>query len=220
MTYTRDKCIRGAPDSRVQKYAMGTHKDDRTHLVELLPEMTLQIQGMALESARIAAGKKLTTELQDRCLLELKCHPHNVLRENKMISGAHPDRLQEGMRRAFRKPLGRAARAQSEQPLFSVRLHEQEVNPAREALTLTSKKLPKSYSVGISAIAAQRHADGQTASLGFLPAFKEYKRVSSADLRSRWMQIVDQQEEAFHSLVRGELQGRHIPSGRQSGESG
>jgi len=97
---------------------------------------------MALESARIAAGKELIARLEDKYFLELKSHPHNVLRENKMIFGAHADRLQEGMRRAFGKPLGGAARVQSDRPLFSVQVYEQGLDAAKEALTLASKKLP------------------------------------------------------------------------------
>ncbi|MDH5362932.1 MAG: ribosomal protein L16 [Aigarchaeota archaeon] len=64
------------------------------------------------------------------------------------------DRSQEGMRRAFGKPVGRTARVQAEQPLLSVRVYEGGVDVAKEALTLASKKLPKSYSVRITSIAA------------------------------------------------------------------
>ena len=152
--YTRNKYIRGAPESRVQKYTMGTYSDDYTHLVELLPKMTLQIRDVALESARITAGKKLSGELEDRYFMELRSHPHNVLRENKMLFGAHADRLQEGMRRAFGKPMGRAARAQAERPVFSVRVYKEGVDVAKKALTLASRKLPKSYSVRVTPIAA------------------------------------------------------------------
>lgn len=152
--YTRDEYIRSVPDSRVQKYTMGTYRDDYTHIVNLLSRMTLQIRDMALESARITAGKTLTAKLEDRYFLELKSHPHNVLRENKMLFGAHADRLQEGMRRAFGKSVGKAARVQAEQPVLSVRVYEDGVDVAKEALTLASKKLPKSYSVRITSIAA------------------------------------------------------------------
>ncbi|GBC68980.1 hypothetical protein HRbin01_00670 [archaeon HR01] len=145
MTYARKEYIHGPPDSRITKYTAGVYRPDYTHELLLVPETTLQIRDVALESARIALNKVLSEKLTDRFYAEVKAHPHHVLRENKMIFGAHADRLQEGMRRAFGKPIGRAARVEMGEPVFRVLVYSDGVRAAREALELAGKKLPKKY---------------------------------------------------------------------------
>ncbi len=150
MPYTRGEYIHGAPEPRISKYTMGTYREDYTHELELIALEELQVRDVALESARVSIGKMLSSKLGENYFLELKTHPHIILRENKMIFGAHADRLQEGMRRAFGKPIGRAARLEPGKPVFRVLVYENGVNVAKEALELASKKLPKSYKVTIS----------------------------------------------------------------------
>lgn len=145
MTYTRNEYIHGPPPSRITKYNAGVYRDDYTHELLLIPETDLQIRDVSIESARIAINKYLTEKLNDKFYLEVKAHPHHVLRENKMIFGAHADRLQEGMRRAFGKPIGRAARVDMGQPVFRLLVYADGVQAGREALDLAAKKLPKKY---------------------------------------------------------------------------
>ncbi len=145
MPYTRHEYIHGPPPMRITKFSAGTYREDYTHELLLIPETSLQIRDVALESARITLNKFLTDKLGGNFFAELKAHPHHVLRENKMIFGAHADRLQEGMRRAFGKPVGRAARVEPGQPVFRVLVYADGVQRAREALELAAKKLPKKY---------------------------------------------------------------------------
>jgi len=145
MPYTRVEYIHGPPQMRVAKFTAGTYKEDYTHELLLVPETDLQIRDVSLESARIALTKQLTDSLAGNFYVELKAHPHVVLRENKMIFGAHADRLQEGMRRAFGKPVGRAARVVKGQPVFRVLVYADGVEKARKALEVAAKKLPKHY---------------------------------------------------------------------------
>lgn len=155
--YTRDDYIHGAPQPRISKYSMGVYKDDYTYELLLVAGEEMQIRDVALESARIAAGKLLAKKLgEGNYLLELKAHPHHVLRENKMIFGAHADRLQEGMRRAFGKPVGRAAQVYPGSPVFRVLTYGNGVEVAKQALALASKKLPKNYRVIITKLAEEK----------------------------------------------------------------
>jgi len=147
MTYSRNEFIHGPPQSRITKYTAGTYREDYTHELLLVPETDLQIRDVAIESARITISKMLTSRLNDRFYLEVKAHPHHVLRENKMIFGAHADRLQEGMRRAFGKPIGRAARVKAGEPVFRLLVYADGLTIGREALELGGKKLPKKYYV-------------------------------------------------------------------------
>lgn len=54
-------------------------------------------------------------------------HPFHVLRINKMLSCAGADRLQTGMRGAFGKPAGVAARVSIGQILLSIRTKDHNV---------------------------------------------------------------------------------------------
>jgi len=59
-----------------------------------------------------------------------------------MIFGAHADRLQDGMRGAFGKPIGTAARVKRNQPIIKVDVNEDGLEAAREALKRGRTKLP------------------------------------------------------------------------------
>ncbi len=59
-----------------------------------------------------------------------------------MIFGAHADRLQDGMRGAFGKPVGTAARVKSNQAVIMVNVNEDGLEVAKEALRRGGAKLP------------------------------------------------------------------------------
>jgi large subunit ribosomal protein L10e len=69
-------------------------------------------------------------------------YPHVILRENKMIFGAHADRLQQGMRRSFGKAIGTAARIEPDQTIITVRVNASAVETAKESLKRGAAKLP------------------------------------------------------------------------------
>jgi len=59
-----------------------------------------------------------------------------------MIATAGADRLQEGMRRAFGKPTGRAARVENGQSILIAYVPEDGVQTAKKALEVAGTKLP------------------------------------------------------------------------------
>jgi large subunit ribosomal protein L10e len=59
-----------------------------------------------------------------------------------MIFGAHADRLQDGMKKAFGKPVGSAARVKAGQPIIEVGINENGIEVAKEALKRGQVKLP------------------------------------------------------------------------------
>ncbi|MEN2975272.1 MAG: 50S ribosomal protein L16 [Candidatus Caldarchaeales archaeon] len=156
--YTRSDYIHGPPHPRISKYSMGTYREDYTYELLLVAREDMQIRDASIESARIAADKYLSRRAgEGNYFLEIKAHPHHVLRENKMIFGAHADRLQEGMRRAFGKPVGRAAQVYSGDPVLRVLTYDNWVQIAKEALELASKKLPKNYSIVMNKISEKKN---------------------------------------------------------------
>jgi large subunit ribosomal protein L10e len=96
-----------------------------------------------LESARVGANKVLFFKYGETGYrIQLCVYPHIILRENKMIATAGADRLQEGMRRAFGKPTGRAARVEVGQDLLIIYVPEDGVDTAKQALSSAGTKLP------------------------------------------------------------------------------
>lgn len=144
--FTRKKFIRRIPDSRIRKFTMGTI-DAYEYELSLIAQSPLQIQHNALESARIAANRYLELKLGTKYLLRIVVYPHHILRENKLIFGAHADRLQTGMREAFGKSVGRAARVRPEQAVILVQVNEDGIEIAKEALRRGKAKLPKKYKI-------------------------------------------------------------------------
>jgi large subunit ribosomal protein L10e len=141
--YTRMKYIHGSPAPKVSKFNMGdlsTHFARRVHLVVT---GAVQIRHNALESGRVAANKVLFDKYGETGYrLQLCVYPHIILRENKMIATAGADRLQEGMRRAFGKPTGRAARMVTGQSILIIHVPEDGVETARKACHTAGTKMP------------------------------------------------------------------------------
>ena len=73
---------------------------------------------------------------------ELVSWIHQVLRENKQATGAGADRVSSGMRHAFGKAVGTAARVDAGQKVFSVSTTSTNVAQAKMALRRAGQKLP------------------------------------------------------------------------------
>jgi len=141
--YTRKYYMGGIPGSKVSQYNTGNLSGDFKVAVSLTVDEQCQIRHTALEAARIAANRylmKSTGRLNFR--LKLRLYPHQVLRENKMATGAGADRVQDGMRRAFGKAVGTAARVGTDQRVFTVYVNPLNFLKAKEALRRASMKVP------------------------------------------------------------------------------
>jgi len=141
-SYTRKKYIRGSPPPKITKFTMGDPTGSFEYQAFLIAQKEVQIRHNALEAARVATNRVLSEKLGNSYLLRILPYPHAVLRENKMIFGAHADRLQDGMRKAFGKPIGTAARVKSNQPVLVVNVNENSLEVAKEALKRGGAKLP------------------------------------------------------------------------------
>ena len=141
-SYTRKKYIRGSPSSKIVKFTMGNTAGEYEYQARLVAERSVQIRHNALEAARIATNRVLNEKLGTSYHLKILPFPHVILRENKMIFGAHADRLQDGMRNAFGKAIGLAARVKPNQSLIMVNINKDGVEVATQALKRGSAKLP------------------------------------------------------------------------------
>jgi len=141
--YTRKYYMGGIPGSRISQFDTGNLSGDFTVAVSLTADEECQIRHTALEAARIAANRylmKSAGRLNFR--LKLRLYPHQVLRENKMATGAGADRVQDGMRRAFGKAVSTAARVSTDQRVFTVYINPLNFLKAKEALRRASMKVP------------------------------------------------------------------------------
>lgn len=74
--------------------------------------------------------------------IRMRVHPFSVLRINKMLTCAGADRLQTGMRGAYGKAYGTAARVGIGQILMSVRVKPQHVAMVRAFFHIASRTSP------------------------------------------------------------------------------
>jgi large subunit ribosomal protein L10e len=151
--YARKEFIKGAPPPKISKFTMGDTKTKFQYRAQLVALKEAQIRHNALEAARIEVNRVLMNKLGNSYCLRVQAYPHVVLRENKMIFGAHADRLQDGMRRAFGKPIGTAARIKPNQTIITVDVNENALEVAKEALHRGENKLPIPCRIYIEKIA-------------------------------------------------------------------
>jgi large subunit ribosomal protein L10e len=140
--YTRKEYIDGIPQPKITKFVMGNPQGNYDVAVELVSLEYSQIRHNALEAGRVMANKYLSKYVgEDKYLLIIRQYPHHVLRENKMMAFAGADRLQDGMRQAFGKPVGTAARVKPGSTIAEVRIPKTAIPQAKEALRRLKDKL-------------------------------------------------------------------------------
>jgi large subunit ribosomal protein L10e len=138
---------------------MGDTKANFDYEARLIALKRAQIRHSALEAARVATNRVLMDKLVNDYLMLVHPYPHVILRENKMIFGAHADRLQQGMRRSFGKAIGTAARIEPNQPIMTVRVKANALETAKESLNRGSAKLPIPCRVVVEKIQSPQTTD-------------------------------------------------------------
>ena len=152
--YPKSRYNRGVPDPKLRIYDIGKKKanvDTFPFVVHIVSDEVEQICSEALEASRIAANKYLTKHVgKENFHLRCRIHPWHVLRINKMLSCAGADRLQAGMRRAFGKSYGKAARVKIGTILYSVRIRENSIKAAMEAFRRCKNKFSGRQKIVVS----------------------------------------------------------------------
>ncbi len=141
-SYTRKEFAKGFPAPKITKFTMGDTRTSFEYEAKLVATEAAQIRHVALEAARIASNRIVMDKLVNNYRLDVLPFPHVILRENKMIFGAHADRLQQGMRGSFGKPIGTAARVKPHQTIITIQVNKEGVETAKEALKRGAAKLP------------------------------------------------------------------------------
>ena len=121
--YLKSRYNKSVPDPKILAYDIGNVKakyDELPIYINLVSKEKEQISSEALEAALVASNKILIKKCKKEAYhLCLRVHPWHVIHINKMLSCAGEDRLQTGMRHAFRKSEGKVARVKINEALLS-----------------------------------------------------------------------------------------------------
>ena len=141
--YTRKKYIGGVPASRITQFDVGATTTNFPVEVTLSAQEECLVRHNALESARVTANRYIQTHAgRDGYHLKVRIYPHHVLRHNKIAQGAGADRVSQGMRCAFGKNVGTAARCKRGTTVISISTLPKNFMAAKDALRKASMKIP------------------------------------------------------------------------------
>jgi len=145
-----DSFVTGIPGSKITKFDNGDPNGDWEVRVDLISLDQVQIRHNAIEAARQTTNRYLEKMLGKRGFhFKIRPYPHHIMRENKMATGAGADRVQDGMRKSYGKPVGRAARVREGQIIFSIGVPRDKIDIVKEALRRAKMKFSCSCRVGI-----------------------------------------------------------------------
>jgi large subunit ribosomal protein L10e len=151
--YTRREYMGGVPGSKIVQFEMGNLSQEFPTEVDLIVEEACQIRHSALEAARITINRRLMKDVgRSNFHFKVRVFPHHVLRENKQATGAGADRVSEGMRLAFGKAVGTAARVTPGQKLLTVYSTAQYLEKIKDAMHHGGHKLPTPSHLKVSTI--------------------------------------------------------------------
>jgi len=151
--YTRREYMGGVPGSKIVQFEMGNLSQEFPTEVDLVVEESCQIRHSALEAARITVNRRLMKDVgRSNFHFKVRIFPHHVLRENKQATGAGADRVSEGMRLAFGKAVGTAARVDANQKIMTVYSTPQYLEKIKDALHHAGYKLPTPSHLLVSVI--------------------------------------------------------------------
>ncbi len=148
--YTRKEYITGLPGNRITFYERGDPNKDYPLELSLKSKEKGQIRHTALESARVSANRQMMkTAGEKNYYLQLRVYPHQVLRENPMALGAGADRISDGMRKSFGRPVSLAARVSPGQKIITIKPPREFYKQTREALRRAKMKLPLTGKISV-----------------------------------------------------------------------
>ncbi|MGQ0534916.1 MAG: 50S ribosomal protein L16 [Methanobacteriota archaeon] len=143
MAYTRREYMGGVPAPRITQFDIGDKNAKFPVTVHLIAEEPCQVRHTALESARVAANRILLKHCGALGYhMKVRVYPHHVLRENKQASGAGADRVSDGMRRAFGRAVGTAARVGPGTVLITLSSTPDKFPYLKDACRRANMKLP------------------------------------------------------------------------------
>jgi ribosomal protein L10e len=140
--------IKVIPVQKIVKFNMGNipsfQKGNFKIKMMLSSTEKIQIRDLALEAVRQTIHKDLAKALQKNYFLRCNIFPHNILRNNRVFSGASKgERVQTGMTKSFGTSEGRAATVKKGQAIFTAYFNgEANISKVRNFFKKAIPKLP------------------------------------------------------------------------------
>lgn len=148
--FKKKNFIKIIPPAKIVKFDMGAITKNFPYEINLISKDSMNIRQNAIESARTLVNRRMFDQLGGtNYKLKVRIYPHHILRENKMLTGAHADRMQTGMSHSFGTPIGMAARVKKGQILFSAYVDKQNIDKAKAALLTATPRIPARCSIQI-----------------------------------------------------------------------
>ena len=158
--YTRREFMGGVPGLRILQFHSGNKTGKFPVALHLVPEERGQLRHTALEAMRITAVRYMDKKAgRDNYHLHVRVYPHHVLRQNKQASGAGADRVSMGMRLAFGKPIGTAARVMAGQTVMTIHTVPAAIDHAKEAMRKCQNKIASPCHIDLQAEGPQSIED-------------------------------------------------------------
>jgi large subunit ribosomal protein L10e len=105
------------------------------------------VRDNAIEAARQVASRQLEKLVLGNYKFWVRKYPHQVVRENRMLSGAGADRLSKGMRKSFGKPSDLAARVNKGDIMFEVKTYSKYKDIISDAFRKAGQKMSGKYRI-------------------------------------------------------------------------
>ncbi len=131
------------PNLRTRQFNMGNPLKKYSHIVDLYCDTTgVQIRDNAIEAIRLNVNRALIKQIgKENFFMRLRIYPFHIMRENKLAQGAGADRVSSGMKHAFGKPIGKAARLRQGKVILSVLCDGTQTDAAKVCLMRAMPKM-------------------------------------------------------------------------------
>ncbi|MBS3151830.1 50S ribosomal protein L16 [Candidatus Woesearchaeota archaeon] len=150
--YKSKSYIKAFPNHKISRFEMGERNRSYEYKVKLVSKGTLQIRQNSIESARMIVNRALQDNLGTNYYLKINVYPHHALRENKMLGGAHADRLQTGMAHSFGKVVNTAAQMKKGKELMTAWVFRSGLDQAKQALKSAAPRLSGQFGIEIEPV--------------------------------------------------------------------
>ena len=148
--------IKAFPNHKISRFEMGERAKSYEFKVKLVSKGTLQVRQNSIESARMVVNRKLQDVLGTNYYLKINVFPHHALRENKMLGGAHADRLQTGMAHSFGKVVNTAAQVKRGKEVFTAWVFKAGLDQAKLALKSAGPRLAGQFSIEVESVSGAK----------------------------------------------------------------
>jgi large subunit ribosomal protein L10e len=144
--------IKAVPTNKITRFDMGDSKGKFNTRVDFVSKQDIQLRHNSVESARMIVNRHLTEYLGTvkDYYFKIRVHPHHVLRENKMLTGAGADRMSTGMSHGYGRPMGLAAQVPRGNVVFSVFIDAKNVDKTVKALNFAKARIPGQYGIAVN----------------------------------------------------------------------